>query len=290
MRTGVFDMPFDDYRAAHGINQSSLKKLARSPAHLKWSLEHPEPSTPDQVIGNVFDTAIFDQSAFDTQSTFHVRPSHYESEKEGRKLWHNGAKFCKDWNSCRQDKPIISQSDFSAVSLMRDSVFKHPAAALALKEGKGASLFCEDANTGLQLKCRPDWMSGNTILDLKSCQDASEAGFQRTIAQFGYDVQSAFYLDVAAVLGLGIEHFCFIAVEKDPPYAVGVWELRPDSIEYGRSKYRRYLARYLECVVADKWPAYSPNIEFISLPKWAISQEFNAQQLDDRPSTPALEV
>lgn len=290
MKVGVFDMPFLDYKAAHGVNQSSLKKLARSPAHLKYAIEHPEEPTPDQIWGQIFDTAIFDQAGFDKQSTFHVRPSHYESEKEGEKPWHNGAKFCKEWNATHRDKPPIPQVDYSSILLMRDEVLKHPAAALALKAGKGASLFCEDADTGLQLKSRPDWMSGNAIVDLKSCQDASPDGFARTVAQFQYDVQAAYYIDVAATLGLGKEHFLFICCEKEPPYCCAVYELDEESIAIGRSKYRRLLSRYLECVVADKWPGYSRNVERLSLPAWSKKTEFNAQQLDDRPALPALEV
>lgn len=290
MKVGVFDMPFPDYKAAHGVNQSSLKKLARSPAHVKYAIEHPEEPTPDQIWGQIFDTAIFDQSAFDTQSTFYVRPSHYESEKEGKKPWHNGATFCKKWNAERTDKPIISQADFSAVLIMREEVLRHPAAALALKSGKGASLFCEDADTGLQLKARPDWMSGNAIVDLKTCQDASPDGFARTVAQFGYDIQAAFYLDVANVLGLSKEHFLFVCCEKEPPYCVAVYELDEESIQIGRSKYRRLLNRYLECVVANQWPGYSKDVQFLSLPAWSKKSESYAQQLDDRPALPALEV
>lgn len=271
METGVKDMPMQDYLAAHGISQSGLKKLARSPAHYKYALDHPEPSTPDQIIGAIFDTAVFNPDALKT--CIYVRPSHYESKGEN-KPWHDGATFCKEWTATHQDKPIISQSDFSDVLLMRDEVFKHPAAAMALKTGKGATLFCEDADTGLQLKGRPDWMSGNVILDLKSCQDASPDGLARAVATFGYDVQAAFYLDIAAVLNLGKEHFLFIATEKSAPFATAVYELDVDSIAIGRSKYRRLLNRYLECVVSDSWPGYSKNVERLSLPKWAKASEF----------------
>lgn len=288
MKTGIFDMPFADYQAARGVSQSRLKLMSRSPAHMKYAIEHPEPSTPDQIIGTVFDTAIFEPE--NLEDCCHVRPSHYPGEKGAQKPWHGGATWCKEWVSAHKDKPVVPQDDFTAICLMRDQIFKHPAAAEALKKGKGASLFCEDAETGLQLKARPDWLSGNSIVDLKSCQDASPDGFARTVAQFGYSLQAALYLDVAATLGLGKEHFLFICCEKERPYAVACYELDEESIGIGRSKYRRLLNRYLECVVEDKWPGYSRHVETISLPKWAKASEWNAILLDDRPVQPALEI
>lgn len=289
MKTGVFDMPMDEYLSAHGVSQSSLKKLSRSPAHLKWSIEHPEPPTDAQVTGTIFDESIFSRGA-KFKTCCYVQPSHYESKGE-KKPWHNGATVCKEWNAARQDgKPIISQEDYSAVLQMREAVLSHPAAALALKTGAGKTLFCEDADTGLQLKARPDWLSGNVILDLKSCVDASQDGFSRAVAAFGYHIQAAFYLDVCATLGLGKEHFFFIACEKEPPYATAVWELEPEDIAIGRSTYRRLLNRYLECVVADQWPGYSRNVEKLSLPAWSKRQNDMAMLLEDQPIQPALTV
>lgn len=289
LKTGAFDMPMADYLSAYGVSQSQLKLLGRSPAHFKYAQEHPEPSTPAQILGTILDTAIFSGDGRDFETCCHVQPNKYPS-KEGDKPWHNGATFCKTWTAERQDKPIISSADYSSVLLMRDSVFAHPAAALVLKQGGGKSLFWEDADTGLQCRARPDWMSGTVIADLKSCIDASPEGFARAVAKFGYDVQAAWYLDGANVLGLQKEHFFFIAAESEAPYSVAVYELDEASIAVGRSKYRRLLNRYQQCVIEDRWPAYSQHVEVLSLPSWNFKAEQNAIALADSPRSPALEV
>ncbi len=151
-------------------------------------------------------------------------------------------------------------------------------------------MFVEDPDTGLQLKCRADFLTGNSDVDLKTCQDASPAGFGKAVANFGYDIQAAMTLDICALLGLGIEHVIFVAVEKEPPFAVGVYELDTRALEVGRNKYRRLLNRYLQCVATETWPAYSANVEYLSLPGWAEKADFNAMLLDDSPHVPALEV
>ena len=273
MKTGAVKESFEKYKAANGANQSVLKKLSHSPAHLRYYLDHPEPPSRDLIMGRVFDVAIFEPDKLET--CCHVIPTHYDG-KDGRKPWHGGATFCKEWIAAHQDKEQLSSADFTAVLLMRDSVTRHPAACAALTQGGGGySLYCEDSETGLQLKARPDWMSGEVIIDLKSCQDASEEGFASTIAKFGYDIQAAFYLDLAGKLKLGKERFWFICCEKEPPYAVAVHELGPRSIETGRSKYRRYLQTYMECVSTGVWPGYSPNVNRIEIREWAIRAEEN---------------
>jgi hypothetical protein len=290
MKTGVLQLAMPDYLAAHGVSQSMLKKLARSPAHLKHAIEHPEPDTPDQKIGTITHVAVFEPDRL--ESCCHVKPANYQSAKTSEwKKWNGNATECKDWIAARLDRPIISQDDFTRVLGIRDAVSRHPAAALALKDGKAEqSLFIEDPDTGLQLKCRADFLTGNADVDLKTCVDASPAGFAKSVANFGYDLQAAMTLDICGFLGLGVEHIIFIAAEKEPPYAVGVYELDARALEVGRNKYRRLLNRYLLCVAEDRWPAYSQNIEYLSLPSWAEKADFREMLLEDSPQIPALEV
>lgn len=290
MRTGAFDMPAEDYFAAHGVSQSMLKLLARSPAHLKHAIEHPEPDTPDQKIGTISHIAVFEPDLL--EKSCYVKPANYQDPKTSDwKKWNGNATACKDWLAARTDKPIISQDDYTDICGIRDSVFRHPAAALALKVGKAEqALFAEDAETGMQLKAKCDWLSGNAIVDLKTCQDASPAGFAKAVSNWGYETQAAFYLNLASLLNLGKEHFIFIAVEKTAPYAVGVYELDEESIEIGRRKYRRLLSRYMECVVSEKWEAYSRNIEVLSLPAYAKKSGWDALLLEDSAPLPALAI
>jgi exodeoxyribonuclease VIII len=61
----------------------------------------------------------------------------------------------------------------------------------------------------------------------------------------------------------------FIAVEKEPPFAVGLYNLDAESIEIGRQKNEQNLVRLQECIEANNYPAYSTEIQTISLPNWA---------------------
>jgi hypothetical protein len=110
---------------------------------------------------------------------------------------------------------------------MADAVRQHPYAAALLADGKAEqSFWWDDKATGQRCKCRPDWYQGTTIVDLKTCQDASANSFARACATFAYHTQAAHYLN-----GTFADRFVFVAVEKTYPFCR--WHLRARCCCYG---------------------------------------------------------
>ncbi|MGA0841051.1 MAG: PD-(D/E)XK nuclease-like domain-containing protein, partial [Pseudomonadales bacterium] len=58
-------------------------------------------------------------------------------------------------------------------------------------------------------------------VDLKTTVDARE--FERSVFTFGYDIQAAFYTEVAKVIDGKSRKFIWIVVEKDAPYGVQIY-------------------------------------------------------------------
>jgi exodeoxyribonuclease VIII len=108
------------------------------------------------------------------------------------------------------------------------------------------------------------------IIDVKTTQDAGSAAFGRSAFNYRYDVQGAFYTDGAESNGLVVDAFCFIAIEKDPPYAVAVYFLDSKDVALGRQRYKTNLIKYQECVAAGQWPCYPNEAQPIQLPQWAL--------------------
>lgn len=269
MKQGIFTLDAKTYRAEHGVSQSDLKVLRQSPAHLKYQREHPKEQTSAMILGELEHYLVLEPRLF--ARSFWTKPDTYGPDK---KKWHGGAKECKDWFKEHADRHVISSSDEEMLLGMHASILAHPSAKAALEQGEPEQcLFWEDAETGLQCKCRCDWLSGNAIVDVKGCQDASPTGFAKNVANMGYDIQAAFNLMGARAVSLGKECFIFIAVEWEPPYAVSVFQLGEASLRSGEIKARRLLNTYMECVSKDQWPAYSENVEVIEVPSWAMAQE-----------------
>ncbi len=126
------------------------------------------------------------------------------------------------------DKILLNNSDSYALDRMIESMTQHGfARGLLNGDWKGKSeqsYFATDSDTGMKVKCRPDFIldDGSLIIDLKTTQNASLKGFQKSVVNFRYYVQAAWYLDVVEMAtGKRPDAFIFIAVEKTRPFNTG---------------------------------------------------------------------
>jgi exodeoxyribonuclease VIII len=99
------------------------------------------------------------------------------------------------------------------------------------------------------------------LVDLKTTNDASPEGFIWAVRRYLYHLQAAFYVDGWEAAGGGpIDEFIFIAVEKTPPFAVGLYRLPESALIKGRDLYRQGLDTFNRCLTRQVWPGYSQEI------------------------------
>jgi hypothetical protein len=139
---------------------------------------------------------------------------------------------------------------------MGRTVLRHPAAAMLLGlPGKAETTHMwTDASTGLECKCRPDWLTddGSIVVDLKTTKDASPRGFKQSVANYRYHVQAAWYLHgLEQATGKRPDQFIFICVESTAPYAVAVYAADAEMIERGTIR---------RCVIWRNWRFARPLI------------------------------
>jgi hypothetical protein len=256
------------YHAHSAISKSHLDQIARSPLHywaryLDPKRVVPEP-TPAMRLGTAVHTLTLEPDTW--ESRYIVPPQVDRRTKEGKALW-------AEFEEQAAGRELISADDRAVVSRMAEAVWSHPAAAMLLNlpgEAETTHMWT-DASTGLGCKCRPDWLTkdGSIVVDLKTTEDASPAGFRKSIGQWRYGVQAAWYNSgLEAATGIRPSQFIFIAVEKKPPYAVAVYAADEEMIQLGMETAMRDLQRIAECRAAERWPGYSDQIEMISLPNW----------------------
>ncbi len=170
----------------------------------------------------------------------------------------------------------ISPDEASRVDAMAEAVLAHEGARPLLEVAvhREVSVFAEV--DGVPVRARFDALSDETRhgvfgVDLKTTEDATKAGFERSVAKWGYDVQAAHYEDVyAASEGRPIDRFVFIAVEKSPPHEVGVFELPDVWLEMGRVKAAEARRIYRECVESGRWPGYTTELQVLDPPTWLV--------------------
>ena len=252
--TDILRIPADEYHAIDAVSNSLITQILRSPAHARAYLTTPREPTKAMEFGTAFHAAILEPEKFAAQyAVFDGDRRTKDGKAEYERLTPAGIK-------------LLSADDMATIQGMMSSVHSHVAAAELLREGEAElSVTWTDDATGLPCKCRPDWWIGDTLVDVKTTDDASPNGFMRAIVKYGYHRQASWYLR-----GTGCKRFKFIAVEKSSPYAVGVYELDALSLNQGWSECDRALEIWEESNLRGVYSAYSDECELISLPNWAF--------------------
>lgn len=296
----AFMQPEREYRAADGVNQSAMKALLTSPAHyLAEYGPNAEPRFPTAAMiwGSAFHAKVLEPEAFDnlfydrsqkakdptiTELKVMLDESNIEYPKTAKKaelealLWPEGKKPDR--------RTSLDSKDYEGINRAADALRSHDITGEWFCPGvdeyrrfNEVSLYVK-SESGLIMKGRFDRMIKSedtvTILDLKTTQDASFKGFQRSVVNFSYDLQAAWYIELAkrAYPGTQIE-FIFCAIEKRAPYGIGVFRASDELIQSGVRKMNKAIDLYQQCTVLDYWPSYDPIVHELTLPPWAVGAE-----------------
>ena len=255
-----------EYRNHPAVSRSELWKLRDSPQKFAYAKEHPEAPTPALLFGQVFHKLALEPLTFAEE--YVVAPRCDRRTKDGRIAW-------AEFQSAAGDKTIVPMEMYEQAEEMCKSLMSVPFAERLLNGKREVPFFWRDDLTGEECKCRVDCLNENfsvpVIVDLKSTTDASTEAFTKSAVNYGYDLQSAMYSN-GAEANLGQKPlFVFIAVEKDPPYAVNILQADELLIRRGHGLYRSLMDTYHECKMSGNWYGYlgkNNQVNTLALPSW----------------------
>ena len=156
-----------------------------------------------------------------------------------------------------ETRTVLSNADFGVIQNMCASVVGHSAAMALLVAGRAEGTIRVPDFCGLPCQIRIDWFNPDLgIVDLKTCSDLDRFAFDAK--DFGYVHQMAFYRQVLAAAfpqaaGAPVH---IVAVEKQQPYRVGVWEVARPSLDRAAAENIDALGR-LKLLLEDpaaSWP------------------------------------
>jgi hypothetical protein len=271
---GVYDLPADVYHAdpvppelGGSLSSSGAKLLLppSCPAIFDWARTHPTHSDAfdfghaahAKVLGAGGEIVAVDADDWRTKA---AKEAKAQARAEGK-------------------IPVLA-ADVEVVDAMAAKLLEHPVASALLDPEYGLperSLFVQDEESGgVWLRAMLDWFpypaSGRTILcDYKTTTDVGDPeAFGRTMANFRYHGQAAWYLDIARALDLADDDaaFVFIVQSKQAPYLVSVIEPDAHALRVGREENRAAIELYAECTSTGIWPDYGSGVALASLPPY----------------------
>lgn len=267
---GVYDIPADVYHAdpvkGGSLSSTGARKLIEMPpARWRYELTHPPEPTPSMILGTAVHSLVLGAGP----KVVRVDADTWQGK---------GAKAAREQARAAGDVPLL-RAEYDQAHAMAAAVQEHEIAGRLFSPQRGTpeqTLVWQDVETGVWCRAmvdhlpHPDTATRPILVDLKTTPNAGPRALGKTVANFGYHQQAAFYLDGYRTLHPGSDPaFLFVFVEKGPPYLVSVVELDQRALAVGAELNRRALAVYAECVKTGEWPGHSPEIELVSLPAWA---------------------
>lgn len=258
----VSGMPNSVYHSHPHVSNSQLTQIARSPAHFKYGATNA--ATAAMAFGTAVHMALLEPEIF---------KSHYVCLKDVKD---RRASEYKAAVAAHGEDRVLLPKEADQIAMLCESVQAQTRLSEWLAEPgyRELSIFAVDDQTGAPIRCRFDLLTlENIAVDVKTTRDARPEAFSRSILQYKYYVQDAFYSHVFRMAtGLDLSGFKFAAIESDPPHAGKVYELDYTAKSEGQQEFRATLDLYAQCEKSGVWPMYDDQEEIISLPDWKLRQ------------------
>lgn len=255
-----------EYHSHEAVSKSDLDLISRSPLHYMDRKQNPPTQTEAMLFGSVVHKLVLEPETFAAE--YAVAPKCDRRTKEGKQVWQAFADSISD-------ETVISEELYAEAQNVANAVLNNPIAKKLLADGQAEqSFFWTDAETGMECKCRPDYLIENKglVIDLKTTENASPEKFVKSAYDYRYHVQAWWYTNGLKQCGIKVSNFVFIVVEKKPPYAVCVYAADDLMLRLGELEAMDNLRTFAECKKSGIWHGYEkePEIHSLSLPDWVI--------------------
>ena len=213
------------------VTNSQLGLIKQDVRTYKMMRDHPElrKETLPMIFGRAYHVAMLEPNDFNDKVL----------------VFNSATRTTKGFKEFKGNNPnsstIILQKEYDKIMHMQDVLFSHSEVRdlLQLDGEREIANAWKDDDTGVFCKGKADYRNGKTLIDLKTTTDGSFYGFSNSCKKYGYDRQSAFYMD-----GFGCDEFVFITQEKERPYNVSIFYAGDEFIERGRQEYKYLLDVY----------------------------------------------
>lgn len=283
------------YRTTEGISQSMLKEILVSPAHFRARYgPDPQPFYPSasMIQGSATHCLILEPEEFprlyynraEKPKPLTIAEMRAELQAQGIDPPKSAKKADLELHLYPDGKPVdrrtgLDPETYSQVHSAADALRSHDITGSWFCPGQQnfrrfneVSLYIRH-ELGLTLKGRLDRIQIEDdkvkILDLKTTVSARPQDFVRQVVNLNYDLQAAFYTNLAATCYRGMEvEFYFVVLERKSPHGINVFRATEEVLTSGRRKLEKGLTLLAQCMELDYWPGYEPTIHELRLPSW----------------------
>ncbi len=257
-----------DYRAAVGLNPSSIVCCDKSEFHVRHALLGEDVDSPSLQKGRALHCALLEPSRF---------ASAYESSETRRT-----AKAKAE--AAERGVELLLPKDFDTIVSTALRASQNADLQRFIRAGQAeVSVFMSEF--GCQVKGRLDWVSADplAILDVKTARDIDERRFSAAFYRYHYDVKLGLYQRWLQRL-LNVAHIpvYLLVVENQGPWDCAmvprsggdVVSISDAVLERGAAKGLAWIERIKACIESDEWPGIDAAPDWtLQTPVWEMDDE-----------------
>jgi hypothetical protein len=233
---GIYDISNDAYHSSPGLSRSALWAFKELPKkywykYLSGLYEEPKESQA-YLIGNAVHTMLLEPMKF--YDYFWLLVDVDRRTKIGKQIY-------QDALDNSNGRILITEQQLNVVNSMVEAVL---------------------SNIMIRNVLKP--------LEIKTCDDASPRAFQLSAMKYGYYLQAAMIYEGLLSIGIKMEHFLFVCIEKSPPFATALYRLEDDALQYGLDLLSKLKQDFKKCQDKGEWRDYG--MQTLSVPNWAVKE------------------
>lgn len=247
------------YDCLEALNYSGSKELLKSPAHFRLYVTAEREQTKALRLGSYVHALVLEPVK--ARLAFAIAPICDRRTKDGKAIY-------EAFTSALEPGTTVLSADEAEEANLIAAAAKGCIDRHGFKF-KHTELMFLASYMDCPIKAAIDAVgeSDGYLYDLKTCEDASPAGFLKAVRAYRYNLQANFY-KAAYQAGFRehVQGFRFICVEKET-LQTAVYELGPDLMAYGYTDFVKALETYKACMASGEWPGYAQDIQTLDLNK-----------------------
>ena len=248
----------ENYHSRPEVSATQIKSMASG--WRQFEAEHiaktaVRKETPAMALGTAIHAALLEPKVYETG--FVVTPKEASDRR---------TKAYKEWAKTVGDQRILSIDDAAIVDRVCEAVDKSQmvSSVLCMPGEAEKEIYWRCMETGVACRAKLDKLCGSVVLDVKTTDDAKPAAFARTVGKFRYDLQASHYLD-----GAEAQAFIFIAVEKQAPFRVRLYEIAEIDLKDANEYRVELLQHYKQRIDSGDWSeAGEEDLQTIFVPNY----------------------
>ena len=255
-------IPPDQYRAAPGIAQSTLKLALTDTEEMRAAINGTRTETDAMRLGTAFHTALVEPGRFEG---YYRRWEKAKGKGE--------VAFLEDLAEARANGLELYRSDWGIEDMVA-AVKAHPEAAAIVERPGIAEPSLWWQRDGVLCKARPDaiWLEAGVLIDVKTAKSIVTRDIENAMVFQHYWLQTAWYLEgLAATTGRKDWRVFHVWIKNNGNPTVRVTQASEDGVRFGKAQVEEAWGNWRRCVNSGVWTAY-PRVLEVYPPTWALRE------------------